>query len=341
MTNTVSISSLTEYLCDGYEEYFDSISTQNLKTFKDQLYTKVIEDEQFGMFKYLIERIPPTDDDIINKIIYKYQGGSNDEEFLDIINKYLPTVFKKILTPEFYYKHLRTKKLSWIKELIKAREKNLITNHKIEYNKLDQYSSSNKISNIYDINVFYWMLQNDLIILNEKDKILNEKIIDNIILDYLSCKDVNLEDYQRISLKLNFNEDKLKKLLDEKANNFKSRTNGSVILEKLLKFNKDDIIYYLFSISDVKDLIHENYIDVLIGTVIDTGNHKLFRFIFKKIFMLKYDYYYYHMGCKLQSLINEENRKDNYLIIYDLIKLGVEPPKGTKYYDLHKSIKIY
>ena len=90
---------IREYCSDGYEEYFDKISINNLKKFTDDIYRHVLLTDQPKMLEYMFDRIPIEQDKMVNFILtnYNYKGGYNEKEVLDIILKKYPNIRNSLI----------------------------------------------------------------------------------------------------------------------------------------------------------------------------------------------------------------------------------------------------
>jgi len=316
--------SFLDYLSDGYETYFDLLPTSKLSNYKHRIYTTILSDEQIDMFKYMMKRIPLSKEELITRFITDFSGEIYFNQFIEVINEYNPNFNNILLKKEYLNKFILKKNIRFVKSYIEFRKNNGINNNSINCNKL-------QIKEICDKNVYYWLIENDMLIL---DILIKKKII----YDYLFLGYADLENLNRILKKFNFSIDDFKNLLIEKINN----NYKLIILLELIKNKKIEIIYYLFEIINSDILINKYAIDDIICKLIELANYKLFKFIFKKIILLKYSYSNYKIKEKLIHLTNnyENIAYDNNKIIYELIKLGINPPKYSKYCNIAKNITI-
>jgi hypothetical protein len=317
--------SFLDYLFDGYETYFDLLPTSKLSNYKHRIYTTILSDEQINMFKYMMKRIPLSKEELITRFITDFSGEIYFNQFIEVINEYNPNFNNILLKKEYLNKFILKKNIRFVKSYIEFRKNNGINNNSINCNKL-------QIKEICDKNVYYWLIENDMLIL---DILIKKKII----YDYLFLRYADLENLNSILKKFNFTIDDFKNLLIEKIN----KNEKLILLLELIKKNKIEIIYYLFEIIESDILINKYAVDDIISKVIDIGNYKLFVFIFKKIILLKYSYSNYRIKEKLSFPIfnyYENIAYDNNKIIYELIKLGIEPSKCSKYIDIAKNITI-
>lgn len=314
-----------DYLSDGYEKYFDSILTNKLLTYKHRIYLIILNDEQISMFEYMMKRIPLPKEELITRFINDFSGEIYFNEFIEVIHKYYSDFNNILLKKEYFNKFILKKNIGFVKNFIEFRKNNGIYNNSINCNRL-------QIKEICDKNVFYWLIDNDMFILDYSLKV-------KIIYDYLFLEYADLENLNNILKKFYFTIDQLKNLLIEKIN----KNEKLILLLELIKKKKIEIIYYLFEIIEPDILINKYAVDDIISNLIDLANYKLFVFIFKKIILLKYSYSNYRIKEKLSFPIfnyYENNGYDNNKIIYELIKLGIKPPKYSKYIDIAKNITI-
>ena len=116
------------------------------------------------------------------------------------------------------------------------------------------------------------------------------------------------------------------------------QTNPSSLINK----KQVEIIYFLFEHVKPELIIKVNNIVRIIEQLIKLNDYSLFMFIMKHIFIINFDslnnltnnYY-------LQHAVNyNENTNTDKKIILELIKLKIEPKKGTKYYDYYKNLQF-
>lgn len=333
----INNSIISNYLFDSYIEYYDSIPVSNLLHFKDGIYRTIFENEQPGIFEYMIKKIPLAQENLIHIFKTYFVGESYSKEFINILIKYYPELQKKFLTIEYFVICIKNKKLNFFKELVKFRLEhgvNTLVNYEILHTFDKNMTDQNKIKQILDINVFYWMISESLIILNDKIK-------ETIIYDYLTYKGSDKENFTKILNNINFDEEQLKNLLTKTLNNrYYKCTYGCNILIKLIEFYKIDLIYYLFDIISPSTLIDKNKTREIIICTIESGDYKLFKFIVKQILLLGYEFFENSFHNKLDTIVNNYKFRDNEKIIYEILKLGIQAPKGTKFYELYKNIKI-
>ena len=114
------------------------------------------------------------------------------------------------------------------------------------------------------------------------------------------------------------------------------------VLETLLSNKQVEIIYFLFEHVKPELIIKVNNIVRIIENLIKLNDYSLFMFIMKHIFIINLDslnnltHNYY-----LQNAVNYyDNSNTDKRIILELIKLKIEPRKGTKYYDYYNNLKF-
>ncbi len=137
--------------------------------------------------------------------------------------------------------------------------------------------------------------------------------------------------------KLNFNLTDLGEIFNK---NNPCQTGFSYILEELINRNKEDIIYYLFEHIKPENIINSDKKITYIKNLIYANNYSLFMFIMEKMQSIKLltDFTYYDSSNIMDSISDTE--KTDYKIIYELLKLDIEPKRGTKLYELYRMIKF-
>ena len=310
---------IKEYCSDGYEEYFDKITVNNLKKFTDDIYRHVLQTDQSKMLEYMLDRIPIEQDKLFNFILTHYKGGYNEKEILDIILKKYPNI-----------------RYSLINNIIKIVESNNL-NFVIEIYNLRSKTELNlpliPIQKYLDINVFYWLID-----INGIDLTKTKDIV-KLLFDYLKSDKVKFINFKNSIEKLKFDNNNLSEIFIASNETYSYLT----VLEALLSNKQVEIIYFLFEHVKPELIIKTNNIARIVEQLVKYGDYSLFMFIMKHIVIINFEslnnltHNYY-----LQSAVNyNDYTNTDKKIILELIKLKIEPKKGTKYYDYYTSLHFY
>lgn len=307
---------IREYCSDGYEEYFDKISIINLKKFTDDIYRHVLLTDQPKMLEYMLERIPIEQDKLFNFILTHYKGGNYEKEILDVILKKYPDIQYSLRNN--IGKIIESSKLNFVIETYNLRSTSELN---LPFTPIQRY---------WDINVFYWLIDLNAFDLTKKNDIVK------LLYDYLKSDKVKFLNFKKSIEKLKFDNNNLSEIFIASNETYSYLT----VLEALLSNKQVEIIYFLFEHVKPELIIKTNNIARIIEQLIKLNDYSLFMFIMKHIFIINFDslnnltHNYY-----LQYAVNyNENSNTDKKIILELIKLKIEPKKGTKYYDYYKNL---
>lgn len=310
---------IKEYCSDGYEEYFDKITTNNLKKFTDEIYRHVLLTDQPKMLEYILDRIPIDQDKIFNLIISSYRGGYNEKEILDVILKKYPNIKYSLINN--IIKIVESSKLNFVIEIYKLRS---TTQLNLPFTPIQKY---------WDINVFYWLID-----LNAFDLTKTKDIV-KLLFDYLKSDKVKFINFKKTIEKLKFDNNNLSEIFITSNESYSYLT----VLEALLINKQVEIIYFLFEHVKPELIIKTSNIARIVEQLVKYGDYSLFMFIMKHVFTINFEslnnltHNYY-----LQNAVNyNDNSNTDKKIILELIKLKIEPKKGTKYYDYYLSLNFY
>jgi hypothetical protein len=324
---------IEEYCCNGYQEYFDNISSNNLEQFKFELMNKVLNNDDSEMLEYLLKRFNKkfiSSNDLVEKFKFNYlKDSKNFKNIIKILIEY-DSEIKKILLNDIYFKNFcAERKIDFVKEIYNLRQENKIP--KIKFNITDI-----SISNYSDPNVLYWLIDEDFFDFKSINPQMLEKTKVKLFREYLRSSKVELDILKILMDKLNFKTTDLVEIFN-KINNY---SNGyAYIIEDLIQRNKSEIIYYLFEHIKPEDLLIKDRKCNYIKQLIYRNNYELFMFVMKHLANLKLlsDFTYYDNSYIIESI----NDDTDYQIIYELLKLNIEPRKGNKYFELYKMINKF
>ena len=305
---------IDDFCCDGYQEYFDNISQNSLEVYRTDLIKKVLSNDDSEMLKYLLKRLNKfTPNDLIDKFRFGYCKDSKN--------------FKNIVLNDQYFKYfLSERKLDVVKEIHRLRIEN--ENPKIKFNITEISNYLNP--NYSDPNVLYWLIDEDFFDLKTINPPTFEKTKVKIFREYLRTSKVDFNVFKILMDKLNFKTLNLSEM-------FNKIYGYECILEDLISRGKNELIYYLFEHIKPEDIINKDRKSNYIRKLIITNDYELFMFVMKHLACLKLlsGFTYFENSHIIESIDNNTD----YKIIYEMLKLELEPKKGTKYSELCKIIK--
>lgn len=315
---------IEDYCYDGYQECFDNISTNSLELYKTDLIRKVLNNDDPEMLKYLIKRLNKfISNDLIDKFRFGYcKDSKNFNNIIKILIDY-DSEIKNILLNDQYFKFFCVeRKLDFVKEIHRLR----LENGK-PINKLNILEIS--ISNYSDPNVLYWLIDEDFFDLKNINPEILEKPKVKLFKEYLRMNKIDLNVFKTIMDKLNFKTTNLSEI-------FNKIYGYECILEDLISRGKNELIYYLFEHIKPEDIINKDKKSNYIRKLIITNDYELFMFVMQHLASLKLlsGFTYFENSHIIESI----HDNTEYKIMYELLKLGIEPKKGTKYSELCKMI---
>ncbi len=327
-----NFNQIEDYCCNGYQEHFDKISGKSLENYKLSILAKVLNNDDPDMLKYIVGKVKFSPDDVVEKFRFQCKNSKNFKEIIRIIID-CDTKIKDILLSDIYFKKfIADNNLNLIKEIHRLRQENSI--QKIKLNLSDV-----SVSNYSNLDIFFWLIDEDFFGI-EKNNInvkTNQRIVIKILREYLRSYNVELNKFKTLIEKLNFNFTDLGEIFNK---NNPCQTGFSYILEELINRNKEELIYYLFEHIKPENIINPDKKITYIKNLIYANNYSLFMFIMEKMQSIKLlaDFTYYDSSNIMDSISDSENT--DYKIIYELLKLDIEPKRGTKLYELYRMIKF-
>ena len=256
---------IKEFCLDGYEEYFDKITTTNLKKFTDEIYRHVLLNDQPQMLKYILDRIPIEQDKLFNFILTHYKGEYNEKEILDVILKKYSNIKYSLINN--IVKIVESSKLNFVILIYKLRTTTELILPLVS------------IQKYWDINVFFWLIDINGINLTKKNDIVK------LLYDYLKSDKVTFINFKKTIEKLKFGNDSLSEIFIASNETYSYLT----VLETLLSNKQVEIIYFLFEHVKPELIIKVNNIVRIIENLIKLNDYSLFMFIMKHIFIINLD----------------------------------------------------
>jgi hypothetical protein len=318
---------IEDYCCDGYQEYFDNISTNNLELYRGDLIRKVLSNDDPEMLKYLLKRFNKfSSNDLVDKFKFGYcKDSKNFKNIIKILIDYDSDI-KNILLNDQYFKYFCVeKKLPVVKEIHRLRIENITPKIKLNFTEIS-------ISNYSDPNVFYWLIDEDFFDLKNINPQTLEKTKVKLLREYLRSSKVVLDVFKNLMNKLNFKTTDLSEM-------FNKNYGYECILEDLINRGNSELIYYLFEHIKPETIINKDRKSNYIKKLIITNDYELFMFVMEHLASLKLlsGFTYFENSHIIESIDNNTD----YKIIYEMLKLDLEPKKGTKYSELCKMIKTF
>ncbi len=319
---------IEEYCCDGYQEYFDKISVKSFENYKMDMIRTVLVNDDPEMLKYLLKKINNFNMfDIAEKFKYCYNNNNkNIKEILKILFDFNLDIKKNILDNSNFRYYLNNKKLDVVKVIHEERLKENIPKMNFDFGVT--------VSNYNDINVLFWLIDEDFFVLEKINKQTFEKNRIKLFRDYLKTNKANLEDFKTLMNKLEFKNTDLPEIFNKNS----CSTGYTHILYDLINKNKKELIYYLFEHIKPADIINkENNGFEYIKKLIYTNDYELFMFLMEQMNKLKLfqNTFYYYESARIIDCIDDNT---DYRIIYELLKLNIEPKNTSKYYPIYKMI---
>jgi hypothetical protein len=316
---------IEDYCCNGYQEFFDNISTNSLEIYRVDLIRKVLSNDDPEMFEYLLKRLNKFNlNDLIDKFRFAYcKDSKNFKNMIKILIDHDSDIKNIFLSDQYFRFFCVERKLDIVKEIHRLRiEKG---NSKIKLN-----ITEITISNYSDPNVFYWLIDEDFFDFNSINPQMLEKTKVKLLREYLRSNRICLDVFKNLIDKLNFKTTNLKEM-------FNKSYGYECILEDLITRGKREVIYYLFEHIKPEDMINKDKKSNYIRKLIITNDYELFMFVMHHLASLKslFDFTYFENSHINESICDNTD----YQIIYELLKLEIEPKKGNKYFELCKMIK--
>ncbi len=335
MTN----NNITDFLDDEYIDYLDTIPEAQLKKIKDSIYSKIITMELSEKFYDYINSRLPIDANYVLTNLLKFSYSSNKsislsgikfiEKITDLSNKFLDNPFYigfvthcgSLSTNEYVYSKYRFGKCD--------------NPFPIELKNKKSYAYSN-------IDVYFWVCK-----ITGKKPSIKERIVfahQNIEQKYRyhEATELTISAFKNILHKFEVTE---KDYFDVKyQDDAKTR-----VLSVFRAGDNEFVIWYLTSLnmSNTKFFNKENFNYMTVnlinyGLTSRTNTVNKIRTILSWGKMLNYNFEISE-SFKWELKHAVSTYEYDYLIdelIYEVINLGVVPPKGNKFYDYYKQISI-